>query len=360
MTHPKVTVILTSYNHAPFLGAAIESVIAQSFRDFELVILDDASTDNSWEIITAFNDARIRCVRSDVPGKVLDNLNKAIREAHGEYIAIHHSDDLWVADKLEKQVRHLDAHKDVGAVFTHVQVIDEQGQAVDDADNYFVKTLNPANRTRHEWLRYFFCTGNALCHPSVLIRKQCYDVCGAYNYGAVCLGDFDMWVRLCKHFEIYILEEKLTQFRYFMDHSNASGNKQGFQSVAQFTFYTILWHFTTIQSFEELCRIFPEAREFDRGENTVCKFALAMVALSINLFHFMPLFAVNLLHDCLMCDTTRDTLQIYYNFDRNSYADILRKYDPLNVFTIDALKNRSVFSIAKERLRDTIFRYFHP
>src|SRR5689334_17894284 len=102
MTIPKVSIILTSYNHAKYLQQAIDSALSQTFSDFELIIWDDASTDQSWEIIQSYSDSRIKSFRNR-ENKGVFVLNRAIQEiATGEYIAIHHSDDIWERKKLEK------------------------------------------------------------------------------------------------------------------------------------------------------------------------------------------------------------------------------------------------------------------
>ena len=91
---PKISVILTSFNHAKYLREAIESTLNQTFTDFELIIWDDASCDNSWEVINEYNDPRIKRFRNDIQRRGGWGMNKAITEiASGKYIAIHHSDD---------------------------------------------------------------------------------------------------------------------------------------------------------------------------------------------------------------------------------------------------------------------------
>ena len=210
---PKVSVILISYNHEKFIREAIESVLNQTFTDFELIIWDDASSDDSWAIINSYNDSRIKAFLNDETRRGIYGINKAISEvASGEYLAIHHSDDVWASEKLQKQVGFLDANPIYGAVFTKVLAIGEDGLKYKDNNNYYANIFEQPNRTRHEWLNYFFYHGNALCHPSVLIRKQCFTDCGQYRYGMAQVGDFDMWIRICLKHEIYVLQEKLVYF----------------------------------------------------------------------------------------------------------------------------------------------------
>jgi glycosyltransferase involved in cell wall biosynthesis len=91
---PKISVILTSFNHEKYIREAIESVLVQTFIDFELIIWDDASTDQSWDIINSYSDTRIKAYRNEVNRRYV--INRAIIEvASGQYIAIHHSNDIW-------------------------------------------------------------------------------------------------------------------------------------------------------------------------------------------------------------------------------------------------------------------------
>jgi len=122
----KVSVILTSLNHDKYLRESIDCVLGQTFRDFELIIWDDASSDDSWHLIRRYKDERITAFRNDHRKGTTPNLNRAISEvARGQYIAIHHSDDAWEPNKLEKQVDCLDKHDDIGAVFTNATIIGE-------------------------------------------------------------------------------------------------------------------------------------------------------------------------------------------------------------------------------------------
>lgn len=192
---PKVSVILTSYNHGKYLGEAIESTLNQTFQDFELIIRDDASSDDSWHIISEYRDIRIKAFRNKVNRGPVFGVNKAISEiATGEYIAIHHSE--------------------ISAVFSNALAINEEGLPLGDVPHFYANVFQQTNKTRHEWLRFFFTQANALCHPSVLIRKQYYEDCGLYRAMVAQLPDFDMWVRLCLKYDIFILPESLIRFIY--------------------------------------------------------------------------------------------------------------------------------------------------
>ena len=153
---PKVSVILSSYNHAAYIAAAIQSVLNQTFTDFELLIYDDGSVDASQEIIKSFNDTRIKTfLYAENRGARLA-AQECFAAAQGKYIAIHHSDDTWSADKLAKQVEFLDANENYAACFTLADFIDEDGNLQTlDAGDFYATIFDKPNRSRAEWLNYF-------------------------------------------------------------------------------------------------------------------------------------------------------------------------------------------------------------
>lgn len=250
---PTLSIFMTSYNHARFLEKAIQSVLDQTYDDFELFIVDDASTDNSWEIIQSFHDPRLKALRNETNRHSKKQLRKYIREeASGDIIAIHHSDNIWAPEKLAKQIAILQGHPEIGAVFTHTEVIDETGNPINDPSNFFYSIFDQPNRTRHGWLNFFFYNSNALCHPSVVIRKECFQRCGSYRPGFKQIPDLDLWVRLCLQYEISIIQDKLIQYRILSDSSNLSGKRPDSQNRFRFEFLQVLQHYLAIPDFKEL------------------------------------------------------------------------------------------------------------
>lgn len=223
MTQPLVSVIMPSYNHERHIGPAIQSVLAQSYQHLELIITDDGSRDSSRSVIQSFDDPRIKPHFFERNQGACAAVNDCIRRSSGEFVAMISSDDLWKSDKLSIQLDFLRTHPQVGAVFAIPEFIDSNGRTLskhEAADLY--GTFPAENKTRAQWLQHFFTKGNCLCHPSMLIRKSCYDVLGGYDNRLRQLPDFDMWIRFCKHFELHILDQPLIQFRWFNDGSNTS------------------------------------------------------------------------------------------------------------------------------------------
>jgi GT2 family glycosyltransferase len=301
--------------------------------DFELIIWDDASTDDSWEIIQSYADPRIRAFRNETNRYAVYGLNKAIsEEARGKYIAIHHSDDAWEPNKLEEQVGFLDTHPEIGAVFTNAMIVAEKGEPFEDKSNYISSVFDQPNRSRHEWLNYFFYHGNALCHPSILIRKICYQECGLYRQGLVQISDFDMWVRLCLKYEIHVMPKKLVRFRIRDDKANNSSTRTDNNIRNQFEFIPVLDHYCHISNYIEMVKIFPTAQKYYRSEGFDAQFVLAMIALETKPYKFTELFGLRLLFDELNNPSKARKIKKLYNFDINNFKELSGTHDIFSFF----------------------------
>jgi glycosyltransferase involved in cell wall biosynthesis len=335
---PKVSVLLTSFNHGKYLREAIDSVLNQTFTDFELIILDDASTDNSWNLIRQYADPRIKALRNETNvGYKYWFSNAMPGMGMGGYIAIHHSDDVWEPTKLEEQVAYLDAHPEIGAVFTNALVITEDSALLADEKHFYFGIFNQPNRTRHEWLRHFFYRGNALCHPSVLIRRECYEVCGPYRHQLAQLADFDMWIRLCLKYDIHVLPKKLVRYRVRENEANVSGNRPETRIRSAYEYYQVLRNYRDFSRFDEFLKVFPAAAEYDRGEETDMDFALGMVALAREPqkpFRFTQLFGQDLLFEAISDPKRAANIKRLYGFDHRHFSAFTGKND---VFTLEKI-----------------------
>ena len=325
---PKISVILTSYNHAKHIREAIDSVLAQTIKDFELIVWDDCSNDHSWEIIKSYKDTRIKAFRNDENYHAAYGVNKAITEAaSGKYIAIHHSDDVWETTKLERQVEFLDKNTGFGAVFTNALVIGEDGGLFKDASHFYYSIFDQPNRTRHEWLNFFFYHGNALCHPSVLIRKECYRDCGLYRSDLAQLADFDMWTRLCLKYEIHVLPDKLVRFRVRENETNSSGNRPKVRIRGPIELHDILNNYLSLKTFKDLRAVFPSVQKYDRPGACEPRFILAMAALEDNTMSCVKLFGFELLFDLLREPKGAGAIRSLYGFDDRDVIELTGKHD---------------------------------
>jgi glycosyltransferase involved in cell wall biosynthesis/predicted SAM-dependent methyltransferase len=222
---PKVSVLIPSYNHEAFVAAAIQSVQAQTFQDFEIIVADDGSQDNTADVIAAQNEPRLNLMRFSANRGASAAMNDTVRQSKGEYLCLLNSDDCFLPHKLERQVAFLDAHLEIGAVFAYPSFIDETGTPIAPNSTFVGRIFEVPNRSQSDWLRHFFFAGNCLCHPTIMIRRKCYEVTGIYDERLAQLPDFDMWIRLVAAFPIYVIAEPLTGYRVLMNGRNMSASR---------------------------------------------------------------------------------------------------------------------------------------
>jgi len=250
---PCVSIVMPSYNHAAFVGAAIQSIFDQSFQDFDIVVTDDGSRDGTPDVIAKFSDPRIKLeVFPENRGGVVAG-NSAIRRSSGKYIARLNSDDFFLPAKLEKQVAFLDANPDVAAVFGLPRLIDESGKPLADGYREFTFPFSHPRPSHEEWLRFFFLKGNCLCFPTVLIRRSIFDEIGLLDPRFANLPDLDMWVRLCMKHDIYVMQTEMTAFRKHK-HNMGAWRPESALRVG-FEYFQILKHYRRLGP-KLACKIF--------------------------------------------------------------------------------------------------------
>ncbi|MBD2355696.1 glycosyltransferase family 2 protein [Tolypothrix sp. FACHB-123] len=217
---PLVSVVMTTYNHEKYIAEAIKSVLEQTFTDFELIIINDGSSDNTDKIIKLFlSDKRIVYIHQDNQGPSVA-VNNGILTAKGKYIALMSGDDICYPERLEKQYQYLETSGQKIA-FSWVDFIDDNSHLI--LGNHFAKNFfNYQNKTRAEMLNTLFFKGNYLCSVTAFIEKDVLLKAGLFHLSSIQLQDFDMWIKLVKHYEIFILTEKLIKYRVRSDGQNLS------------------------------------------------------------------------------------------------------------------------------------------
>ena len=201
-----ISIITITRNRAGFISEAIESALGQSFPDWELIIIDDASQDNTREIADNYakKDSRIKYFRNDEHLRISKSRNKALGLARGEYIAVLDSDDVWSdRDKLKKQYEFLERNKDYVLVGGGVIVIDEHGQ---ETKRYF-------NRESDENIRGKILFQNQFAHSSVMFKRDVALKVGGYDENLNIGEDYDLWLKLGTLGKMANLKEYLLKYR---------------------------------------------------------------------------------------------------------------------------------------------------
>lgn len=264
---PRVSVIIPSYNHEKYIAEAIQSILDQTYQDFEIIITDDGSTDNTVEVIKTFQDSRIRLYCFNENQGAVAAANHCIQKAKGDFIALLNSDDVFFKNKLEKQIEILENNINVGAIFSYAQLIDENSNYIVNEEHYYNKIFIQFNRSKFEWLNYFFYNGNCLCHPSILIKKECYETLGHYDPRFAQLPDFEYWIRLCKKYEIFIIPKKLIKFRIRDNQANASADRIDTNIRMSLELSQIYRHYLSQDILNNFTKIFPELLNNTQIEN---------------------------------------------------------------------------------------------
>ncbi len=199
----KVSVIIPAYNALHFLPQTVESALAQTWQDFELLIVDDGSSDGTRDWVFQQHDSRIRMVQKPNGGLAAAR-NTGINTTQGEYIAFLDADDLWEPTKLERQVACLDARPEVGLVHTAIRYIDEQGREINrvlgvQGDGAVWKEVVVHNPVR--------------CGSTPLVRRECFEVVGVFDPTLTFSEDWDMWLRIASSYHFATINEPLTLYR---------------------------------------------------------------------------------------------------------------------------------------------------
>jgi glycosyltransferase involved in cell wall biosynthesis len=254
---PRISVVMPSYNHARFVRTAIDSALNQSVKDIEVVVTDDASTDETIEKVREIRDPRVSVIALSENHGAAFAMNTSISRSQGEYVAILNSDDIFLEGKLERQLDYLERHREVGAIFGRPAFIDERGNALDASNTFYQETFSVINKRQEDWLREFFFRGNSLCHPSVLIRRDCYTAIGLYNAALAQLPDFDLWVRLLVKYPIHVIDEPVVGFRIMEGQKNASAPRPEVIVRLQYEWRKVLERYLHIPEFM-IRKVFPE------------------------------------------------------------------------------------------------------
>ena len=206
LKNPKVSVITVTYNRQDFIREAIESVLTQSFTDWELLIIDDASTDQTQSIANEYiaKDARIKYYKNDKNLGIARTRNRGLELARGEYIAPLDSDDVWLdKNKLQKQVEFLDINQDYALLGGGIMHIDAKSKNIK-------KVLYPVYDSM---IRNIILQFNPFPQSSLLYRKKAALECGGYSESYQISDDYDLWLKMGLKYKFTNIPQVLTGYR---------------------------------------------------------------------------------------------------------------------------------------------------
>ena len=214
--NPLVTVIMPTYNYAQFIKEAIDSVLNQTYKNLELIIVDNYSEDNTEEIVKSYKDNRIKYTKFRNNGVIAASRNTGIKDSKGEYVAFLDSDDLWLPDKLERQVKFLDEHPAVGLVYARAEQFTAARQS-----GPIIPSLR---RAKDGWVFNDLVKRNFIGILTVLVRRKCLERIGSFDEDPKLksVEDYELWLRLAKHFPVGFINKVLAKYR--VHSTNISGD----------------------------------------------------------------------------------------------------------------------------------------
>ena len=205
VTVPTVSVVMSVRNGGAFLREAVESILQQSFRDFEFVIIDDGSTDESGSVLDRYqkSDSRVQVFHQENRG-LIESLNRGCRLSRGKYIARMDADDIALNDRLERQVKWMEEHQSLGALGGAVELISATGKSLG---------IYPHPCESREIALALADGDCAIWHPTAFIRKNVFLSVGGYRPIVVDAEDYDLWLRVADRFELANLEAVVLKYR---------------------------------------------------------------------------------------------------------------------------------------------------
>lgn len=216
--NPNISVVMPVYNVEKYVFAAVQSILKQTFENFELIIIDDASTDMTYDIVNKFQDKRIIKLQNKKNIGIANTLNKGIQLAHGEFIVRMDGDDISKSNRFEKQLNFMQSNPELMISGTHMDLISSEGN--------FIKQQKKEIGKEEIRIGLFF-GHTALAHSSIIIRKQLLDsYCLRYDSAFQYAEDYDLYCRSTQYSLMNNLEESLIQYRI---HDDSVSRKYHFQ-----------------------------------------------------------------------------------------------------------------------------------
>jgi glycosyltransferase involved in cell wall biosynthesis len=220
-----VSVVIPTYNRCGYLKECLLSVISQSYKDLEIIVIDNCSTDNTVEIVRSINDPRIKLVVNDENIGPVKNYDNAIKLATGSWIHLFGDDDIMFADAIEKKVKMVENSSNM-LIHSNVQLINQDGEIVSDESwaKDFVRNYNMgASFSQKEIFDKLFYEWNFITMPSVMFRVDLYDRIGPlYSKGIRFSADWDFWLRAILHTNFIYISEPTIFYRFHESNDSKS------------------------------------------------------------------------------------------------------------------------------------------
>jgi glycosyltransferase involved in cell wall biosynthesis len=266
---PQVTVLMGVFNGAAYLRHAVDSILAQTFQDFEFLIINDGSTDDSRAILRSYADRRIRVIENEENIGLTRSLNRGLRLARADLIARQDADDVSHPARLEKQVAFMEANPEIVVVGTQARYINSRGGLI---------RVGGWNKLRSEFgVRWELMFNSPFVHTSVMFRHSVvWQIEGGYNESFITSQDFELWSRLSRRYRMCNLPDSLVDLRLHQDSMSANYSTEKVAKVGQVLRDNLQMNLPSYQNVDEWINIWlglnnPRVHSFCASGNDVLK-----------------------------------------------------------------------------------------
>lgn len=320
---PKITILCPSYNHENFVVAFIESVQSQTLQDFELIIVDDSSSDNNLKKINQIRDERILVIKHDFNEGINSALNDAISHARSNYCVFMGSDDIMEPRHLECSYNYLENNHEVDVFYCSLSLIDDDGNSVPDKKGEYVRR----NSDRFGLLRSMFFNGNQLLSPGMVVRTQAFKAIMPLDADVLQYQDCQIHVRLLINGGVFQSTEKLVKYRQRTSEANASARSKSVLVRESLEVPSLMDGFLEIKDVELLLNVFQEdARRFGEPTNCTIPYILGRLAIATQDFS-KQCWGYRTIGKFIKKKKNRSLLHSLYGFD---FASFIRLADLIN------------------------------
>ncbi|MEQ2547742.1 glycosyltransferase family A protein [Dorea ammoniilytica] len=350
MNQPLVSVLIANYNHEDTIVETLKSVLNQTYKNMQIIVVDDGSTDQSWQLINQFDDPRIEAYRLEKNQHICAATNYGIAKIKGNYVARLDSDDLWYPEKIERQLTYMAENKDCKVCFTWCDFIDENGVNINHIETDRVRLHEVAFVDQADAVERFYFRGNCLSHSSVLMEGKVMRDIGEYDAGYNQLHDLDYWMRIAKKYRIDVIQEKYMAVRRFIKQENLMTNMSNMSEGAEIRVFNeymeLRAHYFEGLSDDLLVKAF--GKYFRKpgvldSKQLECEKAFLMCRPQDG-WTGIPPAGLRRLHELMIDEEMKQILENDYNFGIRDYYKLLENH----------LYDDSILQMKKRQLQDEI------
>lgn len=273
--NPEISILTPSYNHEKYVKEFIESVLSQTFQDWELIIVDDCSSDNNVKEIQKFSDERIILIQHEYNKGINAGLNSAFEKARGKYIVFVASDDILELNHLEETTKYLDKHPEINLFYCSLSLIDEQGKQRTEREKHYILKY----KDKYEVLKDLFLKRNILFSPGMVIRRKAFEKIYPLNLSVIQYQDYVMHIELLIENQACFSKKRLVKYRQASLPLNISAQSPAVLNRESLEEEKVMNSFLKIQDTKTLKKIFGSGlKEFGEPVNETIPYFLGRMA----------------------------------------------------------------------------------